>query len=475
MLNKNSRVHLVGIGGIGMSGLAQLLVAIGCKVSGSDRDSSNPVNKQLFDNLIAQNIAIFPQDGSYINEGSVDVLIYSTAVEEGNPDFQVAGSAEMMHRSIAVEQAIALYGENKLTRIAVAGSSGKTSVTAYLAELLEMVDGGAACLNGGMVGSFIAPPYPGNFHSGDKYFVFEVDESDKSLVNYKVDYAIILNIGHDHYSIEELIAVFGEFSKNVSQGLVVSKQVRDAIQPWIPAGLKVITIGDQVGDTADDIDFSATEYTIVNSVATAKINNQYSITLPQAGEHTALNMSFVAGMLTMLNFNLEECIDYFPKVKGAARRFDLIGVTKSGVPVYDDYAHNPEKLACSLQTAQSLSNNRVLMFWQPHGYGPLKFMTQHLASELLTKLRSDDIFILMEPFYAGGTSSFSPHASDVIGTWRETGVSNENIMTLPDRHTVARFFKENAKLGDVILVCGARDNTIPVWCSEIIKEFDNLS
>ncbi len=468
MLNKNSKVHLVGIGGIGMSGLAQLLAAVGCKVSGSDRDFDKPFNQKLFSQLKAQGIDIFPQDGSFVSVREVDALIYSTAIEAGNPDFEAAKNVPQLHRSVALEQAIGLYGEN-LIRVGVAGSSGKTSVTAYLGEALDKATGDVACLDGGMMNYFTSETYPGNFHSGQKYFVFEVDESDKSLLNYKLDYAIILNIGHDHYSIEELAEVFGKFSQNVSRGLVVSEHVKQAIAPWLPATLPVLVVADDVTQTpAAEVEFSASEYCVTTENPYAIINGK-QIYLPQPNAHSALNLTFVGGMLKLLGFQWEEFADKLNNLNGVARRFDLLGATPNGVRVYDDYAHNPEKLACALKATELITKGRIFMIWQPHGYGPLGFMQEHLLSELISKLRPQDQFILMEPFYAGGSSSFSPHACDVVASWHKRNVGTTNIFSFENRAAIIEHITSQIANNDTILICGARDSTLPEFGKMIIE------
>ncbi len=470
MLTNKSRVHLVGVGGIGMSGLAQLLAAVGCQVSGSDRDSGKSENQPLFEQLKQQNIKIYPQDGSFAQDGKVDYLIYSSAVEEGNKDFIAAGDTPRLHRSAAMEQAIKLYGGNAVT-IAVAGSSGKTSVTAYLAEVLDSLTGGdTGCLDGGMVKRFARPPFPGNFHPGKKYFVFEADESDKSLINYQVDYAIILNIGHDHYSEEELAKVFTQFAQNVRLGLVVSKQVKQAIGAGMPEHLRILTVADAVTHRmTGDVDFTPTRYYVSGGRARMELNGVYHLVLPQPGLHTALNMSCVAAMAELLGYKTPDITDALSSTGGAGRRFELLGLAKGRIPIYDDYAHNPEKLACALQTAQELVEGKIIMLWQPHGYGPLNFMRQALVEKLLPVLRKNDVFILLEPFYAGGTSSFSPHAVEVINEWHTAKLAGENVFTLPCRAAVAQFLQENITDKDLVLICGGRDNSLPVWVGQLAQ------
>lgn len=460
--------HFVGIGGIGMSGLAQLLREMSCRVSGSDRDSAKPENQPLFSALKQLGIEIYPQDGSYSAAGTPDLIIYSTAVESGNPDFAAAGKAQLLHRSKALAAAMQEYAENG-TSIAVTGSAGKTSVTAYLAELLDMLAGDAGCLDGGMVKRFASGGHPGNFKPGRNYWVFEADESDKSLLNYQVDYAIILNIGCDHYSEDELSRVFGEFTRHIRKGLVTSREVFRKIAEWIPSGLKVVLVdypGTPDSDNEDSI-VTVSDYHISGNHAKVLLSG-HMVDLPQPGVHTAVNIAMVAAMCRMLGFEWNRIVPLIGEVSGVARRFDLVG-SSGGISIYDDYAHNPQKLCCCLNTAQSISRGKVIMIWQPHGYGPLGFMREELGHELQNSLRPQDIFILLEPFYAGGTSAFKPHADEVIETWHNTGIL-PNAVTVASREAVEELVKKSANPGDIILVCGARDNSLPGWAEKLVEQ-----
>ena len=356
----------------------------------------------------------------------------------------------------------------KGTVIALTGSAGKTSVTAYLAELLDIITGDVGCLDGGMVKRFARNGRPGNFNPGRRYWVFEADESDKSLLNYQIDYAIILNIGCDHYSEDELVRVFGEFSTHIRKGLITSPAVFKKLKFLIPASLKVVLVDDPnnpASDTASDI--TVTGYHIINGEIAAEFNNNL-VELPQPGLHTAVNIAMVAGMCNMLGFEWSEIIPAIKELRGVARRFDFAG-EKNGIRIYDDYAHNPQKLCCCLKTAQSIAEGKVIMIWQPHGYGPLGFMRDELARELSSVLRSNDIFILLEPFYAGGTSSFKPHAAEVITQWHNSGIL-KNATTVPDRKEVEYLLKEQVNPGDIVLVCGARDNSIPGWAESLVAK-----
>lgn len=209
-----AQLHLVGIGGIGMSALAQFFVSLGYTVSGSDRDLETPAQVKLFDKLRSQGMTIHLQDGSGVKETKPAALIYSSAIEEDNPDFVTAGETPRFHRSIAMAETVNRSG---MKQIAVAGSCGKTSVTGWLASALHALGQNPVMINGGYTTEFISDNFPGNFKPGSDIIVYEADESDGSLVNFRPHSALLLNMGIDHYEKDKLEVFFKEYLGHAEQ------------------------------------------------------------------------------------------------------------------------------------------------------------------------------------------------------------------------------------------------------------------
>ena len=249
-------LHFIGIGGIGMSSLAAAAYDMGLKVSGSDRGAERPENRHIIQPLKNQGITICPQDGSrFKNQVLPDTIVYSTAIEADNPDFAAAGNIRRIHRSELLGKLLELSG--KLS-IAVTGSCGKSSVCGYLTEALDNLNADPAMLSGALSKKFKSETFAGNYRSGKgKYLVFEADESDKSLLNYGADYAIILNIGTDHYDKSELSEMFGAFLKQIRKGAVLTLEVYEAVKNAIPASLPVIIAADSPSELATEYISSA--------------------------------------------------------------------------------------------------------------------------------------------------------------------------------------------------------------------------
>ena len=253
------KLHFVGIGGIGMSGLASWCRSLNIQVTGSDRDSGKAENAHIFSPLKAQGIKIFPQDGSYISAGKPDFLVYSSAIEADNPDFVAGQGIAHLHRSRLLAELIA--SAKGCSGIAIAGSCGKSTVTAYMSEALANCGDDAGFLNGAISKRCAAADSIGNFHAGKgKFFVFEADESDKSLVNYTPDYAIILNMGTDHYSKDELAQVFARFLNGVKKGAVIEKEVYESVKPFLTNPELQLRIFS--ASPAPGTDYSVSDYSI---------------------------------------------------------------------------------------------------------------------------------------------------------------------------------------------------------------------
>ncbi|MBR7121672.1 MAG: hypothetical protein IKC94_05475 [Lentisphaeria bacterium] len=455
--------HFVGVGGIGMSALAAGAAARGYEVSGSDRGAEKSENAPLINALKSQQVKIFAQDGSRFAAGNLpDALVYSTAIEEDNPDFQAAGNIRRMHRS---EFLRLLLEESGKRTIAVSGSCGKSSVTAFITETLERLGSDPEMISGALSKRYRRADNAGNYRCGrGKYLVFEADESDKSLLAYGADYAVILNIGTDHYDQAELARVFGEFLKNIRIGAVISRQVADALAGNVPAHLQIAVFDGVPGSVPDE--YALAEY-LPGREPQAVFADGVIQKLPASGRHVALNVLAIRALCAMLGFEDRAVRAALEKFDGVWRRNDYLGMTPAGTMVFDDYAHNPEKIISCLSGMRETVSGRLLAVFQPHGYKPFGFMAGTLFEKLDVFLHEDDRFILLEPFYAGGTSSFSPHAADVCAKWREKSALPERFMVMPDRETLKKFILENGGKNDIAVIMGARDNSLNLFAAEL--------
>lgn len=454
--------HFVGVGGIGMSALASGAAACGFTVSGSDRGADKVENAPLMNALKSQGITIFPQDGSRFASGNPppDALVYSTAIEEDNPDFLDAGAIPRLHRSEFLRLLLDAFGK---ISIAVTGSCGKSSVTAYITETLEYLGADPVMISGALSKRYRREDNGGNFRAGNGGFlVFEADESDKSLLAYGADYAVILNIATDHYSEEELAEVFAGFLKNIRRGAVISRQVAEALQYRFPENLDV-QIFDASAGTLPDEKVLKSYHPGVPPVAV--FGDGRELKLPASGRHVALNALAIRTLARMLGFADEKVLKALENFEGVWRRNDFAGKTPSGALVYDDYAHNPEKILSCLSGMRECVPGRVFAVFQPHGYKPFGFMEEKLFELMDGFLAKEDRFILLESFYAGGTSSFSPHSSDVCSKWQEKTSSPSRFLFMPDRESLKEFLQKNASDGDIIVVMGARDNSLSLFAS----------
>ncbi len=443
------KLHFIGIGGIGMSALAAGAVDCDYQVSGSDRGADKPENARIINALKKRGIKIYPQDGSRFSEAELpDQIVYSSAIEEDNPDFAAAGEIPRIHRSELLKQ---LLGDFQKISIAVTGSCGKSTVTGYIAETLERLNSDPVMISGALSKRFQTPFNAGNYRSGKgKYLVFEADESDKSLLNYGADYAVILNIGTDHYSKAELVDVFSTFLKNIRCGAVLSQEVFDAVKENLPENLHIEVI-------------SGTDFTYVpggKNPPHAILSDMKSLVLPAPGKHMAFNALCIKKLMDMLNFEPEAVLKNLSRFDGLWRRNDFAGRTPAGTMVFDDYAHNPEKIISCLSGMRERCGGKLFAVFQPHGYKPFGFMEEELFHLLENFLDKDDRFILLEPFYAGGTSSFSPHSDDVCRKWQQKSAQPERFVFCKDREETRSFILRNAGENDLAVIMGARDNSL---------------
>ncbi|MEI6891275.1 MAG: Mur ligase domain-containing protein [Pontiella sp.] len=411
------RIHFIGIGGVGMNGLAQLAAQSGYQVTGSDR-AYRP-NAEVFQGLEKLGIEIFTQDGSGITTETTQV-VFSTAIESDNPDLQQTNSLNtpLLHRAEFLKE---LIGDDEL--IAVAGTAGKTTTTGLLGWIFQCLKKDPSVYNGAAIANWKHGLTLGNIRKGNSnLWIIEADESDKSFLNFNPTHAIITNISKDHYELDELHTMFNQFEEQTS-GITVR---------------------------GDEIDFQALE-----------------IEIPMLGKHNAENAACALELCKQLGFNETLVRKAISGFKGIERRLELIG-TVDGITIFDDYAHNPSKISAAL-SAVSEKFGTVHAYWRPHGFKPL-FQGLDEFTDVFSKhweMNGGSIFIL-PVFYSGGTTVRNVCAADLVKRLKLNGIPAELVADYPD---LKQKLQEKAQRGDAIIGMGARDPELPLFARRVIAEW----
>lgn len=416
----DGRVHIAGIGGVGMSALAQALLDRGMPVSGSDRLLDAGDCTKTLAVLRGQGVALFPQDGSGI-DSHTRRLVVSSAVEDDNPDVLKARSLNIpvVHR--ALELASLLSGK-KLC--AVSGTSGKSTVTAMLGHLLAELGADPVVVNGAGVAGWDADGTRiASVRSGEgQWAVAEVDESDKSLMVFDPYAVIVTNASADHFGADEANRLFDAFRAK-ADGPVVD------------------------GRGGDDYDLTSGRF----------VFEGVEFTVPVPGVHNAQNALMAVRMAKAIGFETKSLAKALAGFKGVERRLQLVG-RRAGAKVYDDYAHNPEKLAAAWRTLQAEAPGGVIGVWRPHGYAPLRKMKDALAQMFACILRPCDRLLLLPVYDAGGTATRDVSSEDLLSALLAQGSVAASVTTMQDAEVL---MAGEAAPGKVLAVFGARDPDLP--------------
>ena len=447
------RFHYAGLAGSGMSALAQFQAMMGGRVSGSDRAFDRGERAKLRTQLERLGIEIMRQDGSGVTDDCA-ALIVSTAVEEKVADFAAARAKNIpiVHRSELLAHFVASY-----RTVAVSGTSGKSTVTAMVFEILESAGRDPSVITGGDLRLLQARGLPGNaFAGGSDLLVVEADESDGSLVRYAPAVGVILNLQRDHKEMEEVAAMFAVLRARSREALVVGED--ENLDPLAGSALR-FGFGPRAGIRGVNVELtpSGSSFT-VDDVAFA---------LPVPGRHNVANALAAIAAARTLDVPLADMVGPLSCFQGVGRRFQTVGAAR-GVTVIDDFAHNADKIAAALATAK-LNASRVLAVYQPHGYGPTRFLRRDFVDTFTRELRPGDRLWMLEVFYAGGTASRDFSAADIVEEIAENGVKAEFA---PSRAWLAARIAEEARAGDVVLVMGARDPSLTDFAREIVAELD---
>ena len=434
--------HIVGIAGAGMSALAQVLIAQGFRVSGSDRYLDSGRRLIVLEKLKDLGVELVPQNGNGINP-QISAVVISSAIEQDNPDLIAANRLEVpvIHRAEMLAQ---LVSGNTL--IAVTGTSGKTTVTGMLGWILEQTGRDPTVVNGGVVLNWLSERVIGNVRMGSsRLWVVELDESDKSLLKFYPDFAVITNISKDHFELAEVKNLFKRFSYQVK--------------------------GPVIG-CFDNDDYNAALHDAQLQVSASECKFQYkgvafSLSLP--GRHNAENALQTVMLCEQLGLELAAVNKAFKGFKGIQRRLERVGDV-NGIAVIDDYAHNPAKITAAYQAVAPFFK-RIFAIWQPHGFKPLALMSGELLDVFAGIIRESDRVYILPAYFAGGTV--------------ERLVSSELFVErLQKRHVPASYVPSYSALlprilnevsnGDAVLFMGARDPAIPVIARRFTAELQNF-
>lgn len=453
-INDFQNVFFIGVAGTGMSAIAQYLQGIGKEVSGSDRyfhpDEYNKTKEQLE----AEGIRCFLQDGSGISE-KTDLIVVSTAIED--TVFEVQKAKELGIPIIKRSELLSIIAKSKKT-IAVAGTSGKSTTSAMLYQILLDAKLEPSIISGAGLTSIIKQGKIGNAAVGKgDWLIIEADESDGSVVQYEPEIGLLLNIDKDHQEIDELIELFTIF-KNNSKSLFVVNQ-SNTLAKTLHANSKI-----DFGFEDKNAGYSAENFHQNGFHLSFEVLNQ-KFEMNAIGQHSVENATAAIAVANQIGVGLKTCAESLAKYEGIYRRHQILG-QKNGVWVIDDYAHNPAKCAASIKACQPLAE-KVIAWFQPHGYGPTRFLRKDFVEEISNALRENDEIWMSEIFYAGGTAVKDISANDLIEDIKEKG---KKAFFVEDRNDLLNELKRSLSNNSVLLLMGARDPSLEEFCKELYEK-----
>lgn len=453
MDNTNKRsVHFIGIGGVGMSGIARVAFDQGIKVSGSDLKESR-YTKQLRTAGIDVRIG---HDADNVPVGD-PIVVVSTAILDNNPELVAARERGLTvwHRA----KMLATLGEG-LETLAVAGTHGKTTTSSMLASVLDALGDDPTFLIGGIVRA-----YGTNSHSGTgRHYVVEADESDKSFSNLSPRAVLVTNIEADHLDhyrdLDEIYEKFGAFIGSVPEkgGLaVVCGDDEALVRIARETGRPVLTYG-----FCEESDIRVTGYEPRGA------GSDFTLSLPggrevqghikqSPGRHNVLNAAGVIGLVDALGFDVDAAIEALAGFAGVRRRFDLVGES-SGVTVVDDYAHHPTEIAATIEAASSLGYRHVHVLFQPHRYSRAPLFTDVLHDEFGCAFDAADTVTFMDVYPAGEAPVPGVSGKTFLNVVLDHA-GHPEAAYVPRRVEVVPYLVSKVSSGDLVITMGAGDVT----------------
>lgn len=450
------RLHFIGIGGAGMSGLARIALSHGIHVSGSDtKDSSVVIALSALGAKVSTSHAAEHVDGC-------DLVVYSNAISENNPERLRAAQLKLPILTRAAALSV-LMSESK--SVAVAGTHGKTTSSSMLAVALQACGADPSFAIGGTIAASGS-----NAHRGTgEIFVAEADESDGSFTEYAPFAAIVTNIEHDHVDFfatpESVAQAFRDFVATINKAGFLAYCADDAGATALALSVSPLELVSYGVDEAADLHIDQIELLTMGSRARAiwKGKSVGHIELQVPGHHNLLNAAGVLATALKLGFPAAQLLTGLSSFRGTGRRFELKG-TVHGIRVIDDYGHHPTEIHVTLEAARRFADEgRLIVIFQPHRFSRTQAFAQNFAKEL----DAADRAILLE-IYAASEKPIDGVSSKLITSMMTKGEYIPNFVEVTDS-VIA-----DAQPGDVIMTLGAGDvsSLAPIIVEGLARRFN---
>lgn len=444
-LKNAKRIHCIGIGGIGLSAIADILIAKGYEVSGSDMNKGENVEK-----LIRDGAKIYIGHSAENVEGA-DLVIYSAAIGEDNPE--LARAHELGIKTVTRAEMLGRLMEQSHTSIAIAGTHGKTTTTSMISLILKNADVDPTLLVGGNLHEL-----EGNVRVGHgDYFVTEACEYMDSFLSLRPKVEIILNIDSDHLDyfrdIEHISESFQKFARLVPEdGMIIAYSANPFVSRAVKGLDNVITFGleESCDYAAINIEFDRGGLPTYELYKHGEQIGTIHLSIP--GEHNILNSLAAIACADMLGIELAVTKKTLAEFKGTERRFDILGTTAKGAKVVDDYAHHPTEIRATLSAAHNIPHKKMWVLFQPHTYT----RTIALFDEFAASFGEADCVVLVE-IYAAREKNIHKISSSSLVPAIKKHFPDKEVHYFPTFEEIAEFVNENSEEGDLIITMGAGD------------------
>ena len=450
-------IHFVGIGGIGMSGIAEVLLDQGYMVQGSDLKASKITRR-----LEAMG-ALIHLGQKTENLGEAEVVVVSTAIKPGNPELDQARKVGLpvVRRAEMLAELMRLK-----SNVAVAGTHGKTTTTTMVSTLLHAGGFDPTVINGGVINAFES-----NARTGQgEWMVVEADESDGTFNRLPATIAVVTNIDPEHMehwgSFDNLRQGFFEFVHNIPfYGLAVCNTDHPEVQALVGriTDRRVTTYGFNAQADVRVVDLSYAQGTAYFDVALRDGSMIEGCTLPMPGDHNVSNALASVAVALHLGMSGDAIRTGLHSFKGVNRRFTKVAEL-DGVTIIDDYAHHPVEIAAALKAARQSHSGRIMAIHQPHRYSRV----HDLFDDFCTCFNDADVVGITDIFAAGEAPiAGMDRDSLVMGL---TGHGHRNAMAVADEAALKAFLTEHCQPGDMLICLGA--GSISAWAHGLVSEFN---